>query len=48
MTLAYQLLSIVALYSDIANVFEIEGSAVYCWRMAPSGRLRFIAAHGGA
>lgn len=47
---AYQLLSIIALYSDVANTFYFFGApqpCVYCWRRVPNGRLYFIAAHGG-
>jgi hypothetical protein len=47
MTTAYQLLSLVAKYSDIANRFDFHyGHAVafaYCWKLAPSGRARWVA-----
>lgn len=49
MTRSYQLLSIIALYSDIANTFHVHQGygAVYCWKRLASGHARFIAAHGG-
>ena len=42
---AYQLLAIIAQYSDIANTFQVHVHAgvVYCLHMAPSGRTRWIA-----
>jgi hypothetical protein len=45
MTAAYQLLSLIALYSDIANTFEVFDDGIAAGRMVRSGRSRFIAAH---
>jgi hypothetical protein len=45
MTTAYQLLSIVALYSDIANTFDVFDDGVAAGRRAKSGRVVFVAAH---
>lgn len=45
MKTAFQLLSLVALYSDIANTFEIFEDGIAAGRTARSGRAVFIAAH---
>ena len=45
MKTAFQLLSLVALYSDLGNTFGLFDWGVATMHRAPSGRLRFIATH---